>query len=266
MNNPRFYHLVNKKPNNYNLSLKPSKDNGELWTIKVMNYVCTGKLTLFPTIIIFLGFGAGILLLHGDKSYTSGYFESTEVYYGIAGVILLILVVILLASMIIWMVLRVTFIITPTQFKIIKTGILRTSVLEFDVKNVSVHYFRTHFIEERSWLQLVIREYDQYYQIFSWKGKGKQKERFKKLFNSLKREIKKVQGKSTVQGVNYEIVSNKERNLIGPFSDRLKQLFGSSDNQQERPICIEEIPVISYDSFFNHLKTNKKIEDADAFD
>jgi len=196
------------------------------------------------------------LLTFGDKDYDNGYFDA-EYKYGIVGVLLLVVALCLLASMLIWLVLRVSFVVTPTQFKVMKTGLLRSSTLEFDINLISLHYFRTHFIEERSWLQLVIRENNQFYQIFSWKGKGNQKERFKRLFKTLKKTVKEVQKKNgfTLPKMNSEIVSTKERNFIGPFSDRLKQI--SSTEDQEYPLCIEDIPVVSYDSFFNHFKKFK---------
>jgi len=224
--------------------------------IKILNYICTGKLTLFPAIVMFLGCGAGWLLTFGDKTYSGGYFEE-EYRYGIAGILLLLVALGLLASMLIWLVLRVSFVITPNQFKIMKSGLLRSSTLEFDMNLISLHYFRTHFIEERSWLQLVVRENNQFYQIFSWKGKGNQKERFKRLFKTLKKTVKEVQRKNglKIPKMNSEIVSTKERNFIGPFSDRLKQI--SSTEDQEYPLCIEDIPVVSYDSFFNHFKSFK---------
>jgi len=239
--------------------------------------VCTGKLTLFPAIIIFLGFGAGYLLLYGNKTYDGGYFESDEIYYGIAGAILLLLAVSLLLSLVVWLVLRVSFIITPTQLKVVKSGLLRSSTLEFDISCASLHYFRTHFIEGRSWLQLVVREHDQFYQVFSWKGEGKQKERFTRLFGSLNSLVKAEQKKFNTKKPskrNSEIISTKERNLIGPFNDRLKRLTGTSsalfqdrnahlsgDDIEEQPLCIEDIHVVSFDSFFDHFKNNKKLEE-----
>ncbi len=51
-----------------------------------IEYLFTGKLTLFPLAILFLGLGAGVLLRYGDKPYLHGYFQSAEMYYGIAGV------------------------------------------------------------------------------------------------------------------------------------------------------------------------------------
>jgi hypothetical protein len=58
------------------------QDEREAGTIE---YLFTGKLTLFPLAILFLGIGAGVLLRYGDKPYLGGYFQSVEMYYGIAG-------------------------------------------------------------------------------------------------------------------------------------------------------------------------------------
>jgi len=225
--------------------------------VKVLNYICTGKLTLFPAIIMFLGCGSGWLLTYGDAN-KSEIDNQQNWSYTAVGALLLILSSALLASMLIWLVLRVSFIITPTQFKVLKSGLLRSSILEFDINNITLHYFRTHFIEERSWLQLVVCENNQFYQIFSWKGKGNQKERFKKLFKTLRNTVREMQQSNgyQVQKLPSEIVSTRERNYIGPFTDRLKQI--SSTDDQEYPLCIEDIPVVSFDSFFNHFKLNKK--------
>src|SRR5689334_16469823 len=59
-----------------------TQDEREAATIE---YLFTGKLTLFPLAILFLGIGAGVLLRYGDKPYLGGYFQSVEMYYGIAG-------------------------------------------------------------------------------------------------------------------------------------------------------------------------------------
>jgi hypothetical protein len=59
-----------------------AQDEREAATIE---YLFTGKLTLFPLAILFLGIGAGVLLRYGDKPYLGGYFQSVEMYYGIAG-------------------------------------------------------------------------------------------------------------------------------------------------------------------------------------
>jgi len=46
----------------------------------------------------------------------------------------------------------------------------RSKTLQFSIAQSSLHYFRTHFSEDQCWLQLIIKESGQYYQIFSWKG------------------------------------------------------------------------------------------------
>jgi len=75
--------------------------------------------------------------------------------------------------------------------------------------------------------------------------------------------------------MNTEIISTKERNLIGPFNDHLKRLTASSfalfqdrnihhmasDDMEEQPLCIEDIHVVSFDNFFDHFKNNKKLLD-----
>lgn len=43
-------------------------------------------------------------------------------------------------------------------------------------------------------MQLIVKEDGQYYQIFSWKGAGKQRERFLELFRTLKYEVRLAQG------------------------------------------------------------------------
>lgn len=45
----------------------------------------------------------------------------------------------------------------------------RSSTLRFSINDTSFHYFRTHWSQDRAWLQLVIKEGDTYYKIFSWK-------------------------------------------------------------------------------------------------
>jgi hypothetical protein len=65
--------------------------------------------------------------------------------------------------------------------------------LEFDPSQTSLHYFQTHFSDDRAWLQLVVRENNSYYTIFSWKGSGQQRNRFLRLFKTLKSELQQVQ-------------------------------------------------------------------------
>lgn len=124
--------------------------------MRVISYVFTGKLTLFPVVIIFLGFGAGTvviavlprtmrpfelctcvrsqklgyLLFYGNKTYSAGYFESTELYYGVAGLVVSVVALTLFFFLVTWMVLRISFVVTPSTFRVLKSGILR-SILSF---------------------------------------------------------------------------------------------------------------------------------------
>lgn len=85
MNDPRAHYLLNQfngrssrddewQPLN-SLATEPLREteSGEVpelpetGPVKVLTYVCTGKLTLFPVIVLFLGVGAGYLLFYGDK-------------------------------------------------------------------------------------------------------------------------------------------------------------------------------------------------------
>lgn len=73
MNNPRTHYLGNKQVKKHMasqqgawkiLGFQPPTIKGHASVessepVKVFNYVCTGKLTLVPAFIFFLGFGAG---------------------------------------------------------------------------------------------------------------------------------------------------------------------------------------------------------------
>jgi hypothetical protein len=250
---------------------------------RTLNYVFTGKLTLFPLFILLLAVGSASLLLFGDKSYFDGYFQSNEVYYGIAGIVLLVVSTTLLIFLLLWLVVKITFTYTPTMFVVTKRGIIRSARLEFKLSQSSLLYFRTHFSDDQSWLQLVVKEGDQYYKIFSLRGKGNQKERFSKLFRSLQEELYRWQSKyyknqniARDSRLNTrEIVSKDEFTLVDPFTARLKALteqrredqddttmhyeYRAIDRMRNRPLCIEDIPVVSYDSFFQHFTHQKSL-------
>lgn len=177
MNNPRVHFLLHRSGQRtedkeasrmYHWQrgdYKRSRDD------RTLNYVFTGKLTLFPLFILLLAVGSASLLLFGDKSYFDGYFQSNEVYYGIAGIVLLVVSTTLLIFLLLWLVVKITFTYTPTMFVVTKRGIIRSSRLEFKLSQSSLLYFRTHFNDDQSWLQLVVKEGDQYYKIFSLRGK-----------------------------------------------------------------------------------------------
>lgn len=237
-----------------------------------IEYLFTGKLTLFPLAILFLGVGAGVLLRYGDKPYFHGYFQSVEMYYGIAGLALAALALGFFFALMLCIVLKISFTMSAEVFTIKKHGVFRSAKLEFNIEQSSLHYFRTHFSEEQAWLQLVVKEGSQFHQIFSWKGKGSQKDRFMKLFVSLQRELIKWQNKSSrfrllaprKEFTSTEIVSKKEVNLISPFRHRLQLLAGDIFDDPAGPqtsrttaLCIEDIPVNNYDNFFAHFSGKK---------
>jgi len=227
--------------------------------IKVLSYVCAGKLTLFPVMVLFLSMGSGYLLFYGDKTYNAGYFYSEEIWYGLAGALVSLLSLALFVFLVIWLVLRITFTFSPTHFRVMKTGLLRSSHLEFSCKISSLHYFRTHFSNEKCWLSLVVREGDKYYQIFSWRGQGNQEKRFLKLFKALKTELERIQrryGNNTTLKLRSEILSKEEITLIRPFAAQVQD-FIDDGPEKAQALCIEDIPVTSYDDFFNHFNYTK---------
>jgi hypothetical protein len=239
---------------------------------KILKYVFIGKLTLLPLIILLLTVGAVSLLLYGDKSYFDGYFQSNEVYYGVAGIILSLLALSLVIFLCFWIVVKISFVFTPHLFVITKRGIFRSSSLEFrlDPQQTSLHYFRSHFAEKKCWLQLIVREGDKYYAIFSSRGKGNQRDRFLTLFTTLKEELKRWQlrfysNTFATRLLPDEIVSKEEFMLISPFTARLKLLSEQRRTHdvevllRTRPLCIEDLNVISFDSFFLHFKYNKYV-------
>lgn len=176
MNNPRVHFLLHKS---WQRSTEDKDARMYHWQRgdykksddRTLNYVFTGKLTLFPLFILLLAVGSASLLLFGDKSYFDGYFQSNEVYYGIAGIVLLVVSTTLLIFLLLWLVVKITFTYTPTMFVITKRGIIRSSRIEFKLSQCSLLYFRTHFNDDQSWLQLVVKEGDQYYKIFGLRGK-----------------------------------------------------------------------------------------------
>jgi hypothetical protein len=251
------------------MSLPDSRVTMEKET-STIEYLFTGKLTLFPLAILFLGIGAGVLLRYGDKPYLHGYFQSVEMYYGIAGLGLAILAFGFFFALMLCIVLKISFTMSPEVFTIKKHGVFRSAKLEFDMAQISLHYFRTHFSDEEAWLQLVVKEGTHFYQIFSWKGKGSQKDRFLKLFVSLQRELIKWQNRANryrlmpkKEYTSTEIVSKKEVNLISPFRHRLQVLADTQKmnkffhTRTGRAVCIEDIPVINYDKFFSHFSGKK---------
>jgi hypothetical protein len=158
----------------------------------------------------------------------------------------------------VWLVVKITFTLSPHQdrFIIEKRGVFRSSKLEFVLSETTLHYFRSHFSEEHAWLGLVVKERHQFFKVFSWKGRGNQRDRFLRLFQHLQDELIRCQSLQHQQqhhlhtsksgglsltvlgGLMYwtrestEIISKQEFTLIGPFSTRLRQLLARQTGHQ----------------------------------
>eukprot|EP01126_Amoeba_proteus_P041927 TRINITY_DN4530_c0_g1_i11.p1 TRINITY_DN4530_c0_g1~~TRINITY_DN4530_c0_g1_i11.p1 ORF type:complete len:156 (+),score=27.35 TRINITY_DN4530_c0_g1_i11:569-1036(+) len=150
-----------------------------------------------------------------------------------------------------------------------------SSLLEFNPSVTTLHYFQTHFSDSRAWLQLVVKEKDTYFTIFSWKGSGQQRNRFLNLFKTLDMELQKVQREIyvPVERIDAKIISNEEAVLLSPFLSELKQLdpysfddfsdvYRSASTTSlatpfSSPKSMEDIPVTSFDNFFEHFTHNK---------
>jgi len=245
----------------------------ELEASATVEYLFTGKMTLFPLTVVCLGLASGVLLLQGNKPYLHGYFGSNEMYFGLAGVILAIFAVALFVALMLVIVLKISFTFTTDLLVIKKHGVFRSSKLEFVLGRTTLHYFRTHFSESQAWLQLVVKEDNLYHQIFSWKGEGNQKDRFFKLFATLQKDLAKWQSYAPIQpkeDFTYtEIVTQKELNLISPFTQRLQVLSSTQKTntffQSQAALCIEGIPVVNYDKFFSHFRSNRTVNFTNSY-
>lgn len=197
--------------------------------------------------MIFLAAGAVALLtlktaVDSEAPIQSGpgltnFFTSDDLSYGLTGLILSIICAIMLIFFLFWHVIRITFAFDAQEgkFTVCKHGIFRKSILEFDMADISFHYFRTHFAENKRWLQFVVREGEIYFQIYSWRGKGSQTETFLNLFSQLQYHLERSQEQMLMPihpSSKYptEIVSKDEFTLIGPFTSRLKGFVARQRN------------------------------------
>jgi len=103
------------------------------------------------------------------------------------------------------------------------------------MSDISFHFFRTHFAENKRWLQFVVREGDIYFQLYSWRGKGSQMETFMNLFQKLQFHLERAHEQMLMPihpSSKYptEIVSKDEFTLIGPFTARLKGFVARQRN------------------------------------
>lgn len=167
----------------------------------------------------------------------TGFFASDDLSYGLVGLILSIICAIMLIFFLFWHVIRMSFIFDAQEgkFTVCKHGIFRKAVLEFDMSDISFHYFRTHFAENKRWLQFVVREGEVYFQLYSWRGKGSQTDTFLNLFSNLQYHLERAQEQMLMPihpSSKYptEIVSKDEFTLIGPFTARLKGFVARQRN------------------------------------
>jgi len=250
---------------------------------KSVEYIFWGKITLFPLFILAGFLVASWFLLYGDKSYFDGYFQSNEAFFGLTGLFLLIFTLFFLVTLLRFIVFKISFTFSANKFTIKKRGVVKSSILEFDIIDTALYYHRTHFSEDQAWIQLIVKEGDQYYSIISWKGKGDQKDRFSRLFENLQKELSKWQNVSKKLSLsNFEIVTLEEITLVCPFIARLRALrpntypkynqfknitpkAGNTSNTNPNlhapdPICIADINVTNYDMFFRHFKFTKDLK------
>jgi len=197
------------------------------------------------------------------------------------GLVLLVLTLLFLFTLLRYIVFKITFSFSTNKFIIKKKGAIKNSLLEFDILETSLYYYRTHFSEDQAWITLIIKEGDQYYAVISWKGKGNQRDRFSRLFEALQKELSKWQTASKKpSSTNCEVVTLEEITLVCPFMARLRALRPNSSSQYSNyknftpksnsvatqtlgssdPICIADISVTNYDLFFKHFKFTKDLK------
>ncbi|KNC52536.1 uncharacterized protein AMSG_08103 [Thecamonas trahens ATCC 50062] len=233
----------------------------------VIKYTFTGKLTLFPLFVILMFAATGLLLTRGTRPYNAGYFTSSEVYYGLAGLAMFITSLWCVLAIALWVVFRVTVAITHESMTVTKSGVFRSASLSFDRNDLSLHYFRTHYLESSAWLKLVVREGERYYVLLSWKGAGDQKARFMEFFNSLQRVLATDGGPLPAHdGRDVELISRDEMTFITPFAARLRALQASHAalrggssmlTSAANTTCLEDLSFFNGDRFTRHFVVNK---------
>lgn len=243
-----------------------------------VTYVFTGKLTLFPVLILLSVFVAGLFLAVGHQRYREehGGRKHTSFYYILSGTLFSMITLALLGALWRLVVIKVVFSFSPTTMRITKSGVVRSSTFEFRASRTSLHFLRTHFLDERAWLRLVVQEDGKYYQLVSWRGKGQQKQRFLELFDRLQRELHESQrvSKSPRPGgvLASEILSKEELTLINPFTGRLQRYFsktaGRPGEEEDRAaagvLCAEDMQIIDLDLFYHHFRYEKRKRPQDS--
>lgn len=185
-------------------------------------YRFTGKLAMFPLMLIFLFVGAVALLRYGRKSYSTGYFQSREFFiFGIAGIVVSAMAVALVVLFIRYTVLVVRFDFGPEKLVITKRGAILKSRFEFSIRDTSFCYYRSHYLEKEAWLTLVVKEGNVYYFLLSWKCTSEQKFRFFSLLHEINEELHCWKGDGAHVRLPACIVCKEEAAIMMPFGDPL---------------------------------------------
>lgn len=215
----------------------------------------TAKVILFPIIIIFLLASSISLIVAADFNNPNNQFTKT-IYSLLFSLILGLLCLIISTFFLFWIIIRITFKFDVFNRKliIIKRGVFRTSTLEFNLMKSFIVYMRTHFSEEKRWLQLVVKEDDIYYKIYSWRGRRTQEKTFFQMLDKLQKQlqISKNFDKINIQkDEDQVIVSKDEFILLAPFNGRFREKNYIST------VCDQELTMVDYDSLLKHFKFQK---------
>eukprot|EP00300_Choanocystis_sp_HF-7_P034503 c47298_g1_i1.p1 GENE.c47298_g1_i1~~c47298_g1_i1.p1 ORF type:complete len:293 (+),score=49.36 c47298_g1_i1:50-928(+) len=241
-------------------------DGAERGPPEKLEYLFVGKLMLLPLFVASTLIAASLLLAHGKRPYNHGYFSSDEVFYGIAGLLLLGSCGFCAVALAFWIVIKITFLVDAERLTIVKRGIWRRSTLVFLRSELSLHYIRSHYVVKSAWLRLVVREGGRYYVVASWKGSGDQQARFFDLFARLQDAVA-----PTTAPIGDEIVSATEVTHIRPFASRLQTLAALRSSAQtpgalplpdmltcvSSASCAETLPLTDTDVFTKHFAVNK---------
>lgn len=227
-----------------------------------VGYVFSGRLTLYPIFSILLLLSGALLFSIGSEDNIEWKGTTFEIITGLVGLLFMLTALVQFTLISLFTVFKLSFVFSPQTLEVTKHGIFRSHRLYFQMKDVSLHYYRSHFREEKAWLQLVVRERNRYHQISSWKAQGAQRDRFMELFARLQCAYERHRGEGHEgRGVrSVEIIGKDEIALITPFSKRLNRLayrpkgIANARGVSEVQLCIEDVVVVNHDRFFFHFK------------
>jgi hypothetical protein len=237
-------------------------------------YRFAGKLAMFPLAVAFFILGGIGLLRYGRETYTGAYFRTNEFYFGIAGVALFF-VAVAAAVLFLWFtVIKIRVSVPPHSetWSITKIGVFRRRTLCFS-RQCTLCYHRSHYMDARAWLTLVVLDDGKYYQLLSWRGTGNQRALFFEVLEKISELLLDVQREAAPQHERVrkkpvlEIISAAEASLLTPFADRpsvhgllvqhrvLEKLEPRSrERRKTRLLVLERLPqVVNLNSFFGHF-------------